>query len=80
MFGYLKRISLLRFIKRKLNLQMYVVEYLTSSMIEPKKFVFTFAEENLNKEIKFDNEVSQQTLVLNKERLEYYITSEYNVN
>ena len=66
---------------KRIKVLMYVVEYQTSSMIQSQKFVYTYAEENpYARELKFENEVSGQTLALNKDRLEYYITREINEN
>lgn len=56
------------------KMEINVVEYQTSSMLESKRFAYTYAEETMHGQIKFDNDLSHQTLVLIKDKLEWYIT------
>ena len=57
---------------------MFIVEYLASSMIEPKKFIYEMCEENYQtNEIEYINNTSGQVLTLNKNRYEYTLTRPY---
>jgi hypothetical protein len=55
-----------------------VVEYLTRTMIEPKRFVFDCLEDSvLTDQVVFINTLSADTLTVERRNLDYMITKPY---
>jgi hypothetical protein len=55
-----------------------VVEYLTRTMIEPKRFVFDCLEDSvLTDQVVFINTLSAETLTVERRNLDYMITKPY---
>lgn len=60
---------------------MFKLEYQTSTMLEPRLFVYEYCEEKYqDREIEYVNEFSGQVLTINKDKIEYTITSPLKVN
>ena len=57
-----------------------IVEYLTRTMIEPKRFVFDYWEDSvLTDQYVFTNSISTQTLTIERRNTDYVITSLYSM-
>ena len=55
-----------------------VVEYLTRTMIEPKRFVYDCLEDSvLTDQVVFINTLSAETLTVERRNLDYMITKPY---
>jgi len=55
-----------------------VVEYLTRTMIEPKRFVFDYWEDStLTNQYVFSNTLSAEVLTIEKRNCDYVLTSLY---
>jgi len=68
-------------IKKALNVKkMYIVEYQTSNMIEPKQFAYEYCEElyNLNR-MEYVNETAGQVLTINLDKLEFHLTKPFPI-
>ena len=60
---------------------MFKLEYQTSTMLEARLFVYEYCEEkHLEREIEYVNEMSGQVLTINKDKIEYTITSPIVIN
>lgn len=62
------------------KVKMYVVEYQTSTMLEPRQFVYEYCEElHQSKRFEYVNETAGQVLTLNLDKLEYMITKPFPI-
>lgn len=58
-----------------------VVEYLTRTMMEPKRFVFDYWEDSiLTDQYVFTNSISTETLTIERRNTDYVITKLYKID